>query len=254
MKKPTCILVLLACLFSLGIAACRDKNKTPEPQGGLNTDTNKVVKTLVFSRTLGYRHESIGAGIQMFLQHAGHWNLEVATTEATLHDSLLQETGLLVLLNSTGDVFSDSEQEALKTFVHSGGSVLAIHAAADAEYNWPWYNQMLGAWFDSHPAIQEAKCLLQDAAHKAGKDMPAAWVRTDEWYNFKNIQPYIQRIYTLDESSYSGGNNGADHPISWYHSFEGGKVFYTGMGHTSETYSEPFFIQHIGGAIDWLTE
>ena len=207
---------------------------------------------LVFSRTAGYRHESIAAGQQMFQQQADSWKLRVRAGEGALSESELDSCDILVLLNSTGDVFSNEEQAALQTYVRKGGKVLAIHAAADAEYGWPWYKQMLGAWFDSHPAIQQANCVLTDMAHAAGKNMPATWTRTDEWYNFKEIEPGIQVIYRLDEGSYSGGTNGASHPISWCHSFEGGKIFYTGMGHTAETYSEPLFIQHISGAIEWL--
>jgi type 1 glutamine amidotransferase len=240
MKKL--FLSLLVCIV---LSSC-------EHELPITVPSKALTRTLVFSRTAGFRHESIEAGQQMFRERAEAWGLSVRTSEALLSVTELDSCDLLVLLSNTGDVFDSTEQVALKGYVQGGGAVLAIHAATDAEYSWPWYNQMLGAWFDNHPAIQQANCLLTDPDHAAGKDMPTTWTRADEWYNFKDMQPGIQVVYRLDESSYSGGTNGSYHPICWYHSFDGGRIFYTGMGHTSETYSENFFLKHIEGAINWL--
>jgi type 1 glutamine amidotransferase len=243
-------IVFLSILLAGMVSCKKDKKEVYPPK------TEGKTNVLVFSKTAGYRHESIAAGIDMFQSHAEEWQLNVTTTETTekFSGDGLKEFTVLVLLNTTGDYLTDAEQERLVDFVRSGGRILAVHAAADAEYNWPWYNHMLGAWFLSHPAIQQANCILEDPVHSAGKEMPAIWTRTDEWYNFKDIQPYIHIVYSVDENSYSGGMNGADHPISWYHNFEGGKIFYTAMGHTYETYSEPYFIQHIAGALEWLKQ
>lgn len=215
------VLVLLS-----GMASCnKDKKKVYPPETGTETG----IKTLIFSKTSGYRHETaIAKGIVLFQSHAAEWELDVSATESTgqFTGAELNKYKILVLLHTTGDFLNENEQEALRSFVHNGGRILAIHAAADAEYDWPWYNQMLGAWFLDHPAIQQANCLQADATHLSGKGMPATWTRTDEWYNFKDVQPHINVVYSIDESSYSGGTNGAGHPISWYHTFEGGKIFY----------------------------
>jgi type 1 glutamine amidotransferase len=219
------------------------------------TEEDTTIRTLVFTKTAGYRHESIDAGKTMFRNKATEWNLTVTETEdaGTFTISNLNNYKLIVLLNCTGELFTDPQRAALQNFVRSGGRVLGIHGASDAEYNWAWYPQMLGGWFHSHPEIQEAVCYPVVADHLSTRGLPDRWSRTDEWYNIKSLQSDNVTVMAVDESTYTGGIHGSTHPISWHRSFEGGKIFYTAMGHTSETYSEPLFIQHIGGAIQWLT-
>jgi type 1 glutamine amidotransferase len=190
----------------------------------------------------------------MFQTRASEWQIsvEVERDSKVLTDSAMKPVSILILLNTTGDLYSPSEQLAMQHFVRSGGSVLAIHAAADAAYSWDWYGAMLGGRFDSHPAIQEAMCLAAPDSNVSTVGLPAHWLRTDEWYNYKELQADNRTIVSLDESSYSGGTHGAIHPLSWYREFEGGRVFYTGMGHTAGTYSEPLFQLHIKAAINWL--
>jgi type 1 glutamine amidotransferase len=239
---------------TLSFAACEhEKVATPEP-APVNTRTDTIINTLVYTKTNGYRHESIPAGIEMFETNAGKWKLRVHNTEARLTAADLDTCELLVLLSNTGEVFNEEEETALQNYVHGGGRILAIHSASDAEYSWPWYHKLIGASFKDHPAIQQARSILQESAHPSAMGLPINWIRTDEWYNFKDLQSDINVVYNLDETTYSGGTHGATHPISWYHEFEGGRVFYTAMGHTSSSYTEPLFVQHIGGAIVWLTK
>jgi type 1 glutamine amidotransferase len=110
---------------------------------------------------------------------------------------------------------------------------------------------MIGAYFSNHPAQQTASIILNDSNHLATKGLPAIWTRKDEWYNFKEISTHINVLLSLDEKSYKGGTNGANHPMAWYHEFEGGRVFYTALGHTNESYAEPLFLQHILGGINY---
>jgi type 1 glutamine amidotransferase len=241
-------IVILALLLVLG--ACRKKPERPNP---LPLTKNKV---LLYTETAGYRHESISAGTEMFKENAEKWNLEIqeaATSDAFTVDNLKQYR-IIVFMSTTGDLFTPQEEAALQAYVKGGGAILGIHAASDAEYDWPWYGQMLGGWFIDHPAIQEAKCMVKMPAHESVKDISSPWIRTDEWYNFKNLQQNNQIVLTVDESSYTGGTHGAVHPISWYRTFDGGRIFYTAMGHTPETYKEELFIRHIGGAISWLAK
>lgn len=218
------------------------------------SEEDTTFHTLVFTKTTGYRHESIDAGKTMFRNKATDWNLTLTETEdaGTFTVDNLKNYKIIVLLNSSGELFTDPQRAALQSFVRSGGRVLGIHAAADAEYNWGWYPQMLGGWFYSHPAIQDAECYPVVADHAATRGLPDRWKRKDEWYNIKSLQTNNVTVLAVDEGTYNGGIHGGNHPISWYRSFEGGKIFYTAMGHTTETYSEPLFIQHIGGAIEWL--
>ncbi|HLO69333.1 MAG TPA: ThuA domain-containing protein [Flavipsychrobacter sp.] len=239
--------IILCCIICIGC-----NNASPEP----GSTQPLVQNVLILTKTNGFRHTSIEAGTAMFLNNATAWNISpvvVTGTNAFVGNSL-DAYDVIVLLNTTGDIFNAEEQSVLQQFVRRGGGILAIHAATDAEYDWPWYGQMLGAWFDNHPAIQLATCKVPVSSHPAVANLPQLWQRTDEWYNFKQLQPDNHTLITVDESSYTGGTHGASHPMSWYRYFDGGRVFYTAMGHTEEAYSEPLFKEHIKGALQWLAQ
>lgn len=214
----------------------------------------KLDRVFILTETKGFRHESIDAGLAMFNKHAGMWGIEITHADESRdmaeHD--LHKYGIIVLLNTTGDIFTEDEQVQLQEYLSDGGAILGIHAAADAEYDWPWYGQMLGGWFHSHPDIQHAKCTVADAQHPLAKDLPVIWERTDEWYNFKQLSDQNKVILLLDETSYNSGIHTSNHPISWCREWGGGRIFYTGMGHTVETYNEELFQTHIRNAIQWL--
>ncbi|MDZ7650001.1 MAG: ThuA domain-containing protein [Cytophagales bacterium] len=129
-------------------------------------------------------------------------------------------------------------------FIQAGGGYLGIHAAADTEYDWWWYGKLVGAYFLSHPEQQEAK-FVKAAPFGDGLNLPDEWMRKDELYNYKKINPEINVLYKLDETSYKGGENGDNHPIAWYHDFDGGRSFDTGMGHTDESYVDPQYLDHV---------
>ncbi|HSB94579.1 MAG TPA: ThuA domain-containing protein, partial [Flavitalea sp.] len=155
----------------------------------------------------------------------------------------------VVFLSTTMNVLNADQQIAFEHYIQAGGGFAGIHAAADTEYDWPWYNQLVGAYFLSHPHQQNAKVNITDKTHPSTAKLPDTWERFDEWYNYKNIYSGIKVLATLDESSYEGGANGDNHPIAWYHDYDGGKAFYTGMGHTKESYEDPKYLQHILGGI-----
>lgn len=209
---------------------------------------------LVFHETAGFRHDSISAGVQA-IQELGE-----------LHGFAVQSTGdsqffnaenlapfeAVVFLNTTGNVLNDQEQSAFEEFIQNGGGFVGVHAAADTEYSWPWYGDLVGAYFQSHPQIQEATVVVADRNHPSTAQLPDRWVRTDEWYNYRaNPRGDVHVLATLDERTYQGGSMGFDHPISWAHEFDGGRAWYTGLGHTRDTYSEPLFLQHLLGGIQY---
>jgi type 1 glutamine amidotransferase len=237
-------------LLSLFVAGCKEE----EPN--IIVDPPPYTEIAVLTETKGYRHESIEAGMQMLLANASKWKAVFTEMKDSkeFSTSVHSRYEILVLLNTTGDLFEADEQTALENYVRNGGKILAIHAATDAEYDWPVYADMLGAWFNDHPAIQEATLKVNQPAHTSVKEIPVNWVRTDEWYNFKNMKQGLDVVVSIDETTYTGGTHGANHPISWCQGFGKGKVFYTAMGHTAETYSEPLFIKHIEGAVNWLRE
>ena len=126
-----------------------------------------------------------------------------------------------------------------------------MHSATDTEYQWPWYGRLLGTRFRIHPQIQQARIQVVNRRHPSTVGLPASWSRTDEWYNFTRRPAGVRVLARLDESSYMPGQGamGADHPIAWAHEFQGGRAWYTGGGHTSESYAEPLFRSHLLGGI-----
>jgi type 1 glutamine amidotransferase len=128
---------------------------------------------------------------------------------------------------------------------------MGIHGASSTEYEWDWYGKMIGGYFDGHPEPQEATLIVHDNMHLSTQHLSETWKRFDEWYNFKQLNPSVSVLMKLDETSYKGGKNGANHPIAWYHEYDGGRAFYTGLGHTDAAYDDPDFRQHLLGAIEW---
>lgn len=210
---------------------------------------------LVYSRTAGYRHASIPTGIAAIEALGRELGFAVEHTEdpAWFSDSTLARFRAVVFLSTTGDVLDDAQQQAFERFVEAGGGFVGVHAAADTEYEWPWYGNLVGAWFERHPAIQAATLTVTDSAHPSTRCLPPAWSRTDEWYDFRAPPPETSRILlTIDEGSYRGGGMGSDHPMSWAQVWGGGRSWYTALGHTEESYREPTFLDHLAGGILWV--
>ncbi|WP_300604235.1 ThuA domain-containing protein [Niabella sp.] len=208
-------------------------------------------RVLVFYKTAGFYHQSIEAGLPAIYKLGQEHGFSVDSTKdsGAFTAANLKKYAAIVFLSTTGTLFDEAQQKALQEYVHKGGGIVGIHAATDAEYDWPWYNQMMGAWFLSHPKQQTATLNITDRTHISTKHLPAQWVRKDEWYNFKNISKDVKVLMTIDEKSYEGGKNGDFHPMAWYHNFEGGRVFYTELGHVNESYTDPLFLEHILGGI-----
>jgi type 1 glutamine amidotransferase len=207
---------------------------------------------LVFSKTTGFRHDSIPQGIQMIRDLAAANNFTVTATEDStqFNPTNLARFQAVVFLNTTGDVLDPTQQTALENYIHAGGGYAGIHSASDTEHDWPFYGQLVGAFFVSHPAIQQATQRVENRAFPGTSGLGQTWTRTDEWYNFQtNPRPNVRVLDTLDESSYSGGTMGADHPFTWCQSFQGGRSFYTGNGHNQATYAEPAFRALVLGGI-----
>lgn len=238
MKKITSLLLPLICLAF--IFSCNNKRSgTP--------------KVLVFAKTAGFHHESISKGIPAIekLGKENGFDVDTTTDAAMFNDDTLKKYSAIVFLHTTGPLFNTDERVALERYIQAGGGYMGIHAAADAEYDWGWYNRLAGAQFLSHPQQQEAKLIVKDKSHISTKHLPDVWTRKDEWYNFKKLNNDVHVLITIDEKSYEGGKNGDNHPMAWYHDYDGGRAFYTEMGHTDESYSDPLYLQHILGGIQY---
>lgn len=210
-------------------------------------------KILIFSKTNGFRHSSIPVGIAAIKKLGLENGFDVdATEDSTLFNSInLKQYAAVVFLSPTGKVFGPDEEKALQEFIHNGGGYVGIHAATDCEYNWPWYGKLAGAYFKSHPKQQQAKVIVVNKNHPSTSFLPDTWERFDEWYNLKDHNKEVTVLMKLDEKSYTGGENGDDHPVAWYHDFEGGRAFYTALGHTDESYADPMYLHHLLGGIQY---
>ena len=228
----------VACLVCLPVSEAQD--------GG---------EVLVFSRTTGFRHASIPSGIAAVQALGSEHGFAVTATESptAFTSNGLANYDAVVFLNTTGDVLDATQQAAFEAYIQSGGGFVGIHAAADTEYDWPWYGGLVGAYFESHPpGTPTATVKVVDRAHPATAGLPSSWGRTDEWYNYRTSpRGAVHVLATLDEQTYSGGTMGGDHPIAWCHAYEGGRSFYTGGGHTSEAFSEALFADHLWGGLAW---
>ncbi|UQA37316.1 ThuA domain-containing protein [Streptomyces sp. HNA39] len=222
-----------------------------------NTPVDKTAKrVLVFSKTAGFRHDSIPAGIAALKEIGKDTNITVDSTEsaAQFTTSNLARYDAVAFLSTTGDVLNADQQKAFENYVATGGGYVGIHAAADTEYDWEFYGGLVGAYFDSHPQIQSATVRVEDHSHPATAHLDEEWERTDEWYNYRtNPRDQARVLATLDETTYTGGNMKGDHPISWCQTYQGGRSFYTGLGHTKESYAEPAFRQHLSGGLRYAT-
>jgi cytochrome c len=212
---------------------------------------------LVFSKTDGFRHTSIEAGKAAFQKMAGEKKFTVDFTEDAnqFTEAALKKYNAIIFLNTTGDLLNNNQQAEFERYIQAGGGYLGIHAATDCEYEWPWYGRLAGAFFLDHPNpnnIQKGKFYVVQKNHWATQGMPDEFERTDEFYSFKKIDPTINVLVKIDEKSYQGGKNGDNHPMSWYHEFDGGRAFYTAMGHTDETFAEPLFLNHVWAGLHYV--
>jgi uncharacterized protein len=237
MKRYLLLTLLIAvCTFSFG----QKKKKTSDA-------------ILVFSKTKGFRHKSIPAGKDALMKLGQENNFRVDTTEnaALFTFDNLKKYKTIVFLSTTGNCLDDAQQAEFEKYIRAGGGFMGIHAATDTEYDWPWYNQLVGAYFLSHPKQQNADVVVHSQTHPSTVMLPHRWKRFDEWYNYKKIVMGIKVLATLDENTYQGGKNGENHPMIWYREFDGGRSFYTGGGHTDESFSEPLFVKHLLGGLNY---
>ncbi|MEE9354397.1 MAG: ThuA domain-containing protein [Methylococcaceae bacterium] len=218
---------------------------------------------LIFSKTSAFRHsDAINAGNNMFSNVAASngWNVNFTENSAVFTNENLSQYDAIVWNNVSGDVLNSSEEEAFKSFIKDGGGYLGIHNAADAETNWPWYVDLLGgATFLNHGAgndqIQPVSINLEGVSDPITTHFQSSFTRTDEWYNFtSNPRSVVDVLLSIDETTLAGPNMGGDHPITWKHEYDGGRAFYTGLGHTESSFKEPDVITMLSEAIKWLAK
>ncbi|NND35328.1 MAG: ThuA domain-containing protein [Saprospiraceae bacterium] len=218
---------------------------------------------LLFTKTAGFHHVSIHEGVAAIkaLGAKHHFNVDWQESSRVFNEKNLERFQVIIFLNTTGDILDDEQQKAMEGFIKSGKGFVGIHAAADTEYDWEWYTQLLGRMFKTHPKIQTAKIRVENKNFPGMENTPASRIWTDEWYQYQDEAiTGLNYLITVDEKTYDPvvkrGDNviepmGDFHPLAWYHEFDGGRSFYTGMGHVPSTYSDPIFLDQLAGAIWW---
>ena len=247
MRKLTSII----CLLFIFTFSCMTQEKT--------------INVLVFSKTVGYRHNSISSGLKMMsdLAQERKWVLTTTENADLFTPEFLKTFDVAVFLNPTGDVLNEQQQKNFEVFMDSGKGFVGLHAALDCEYDWAWYGQLTGAFFRTHPAAQEGTLILENTDHPTmlpfkGMDTYRTF---DEWYSFKeNPRAKVHVLARLDETSLDAATTKndswkmGDHPVIWYQETGNTRSFYTVFGHAPEAFVNPIIIEHIGCAVDWAAK
>jgi len=218
-------------------------------------------RVLLFTYTTGYRHASIEPGSKAIIAMGRQQRITIVRSE---DPDVFSSAGLggydgIIFLSTTTDPkkpesewFQGERRTALQEFVHRGGGIVGIHGASDSHYHWPWYQQLIGAHFLRHPqGTPTGTIKIFDRTHPSTRGLPPKINRTDEWYYFDDYNPEMHLLVTLDPQTI-GQEDVNPNPISWTHTFEGARVFYTAMGHTEESYSDPNFMKHLAGGLNWV--
>lgn len=256
------VLITNFLLVSFLLISCDSSNPPqPTPQSSVATsvaevapravDTLKSAKILVFSKTKGWRHDSIPEGIATFEKLATKENFTLVSTEdaAIFNDVDLRQFNAIVFLNTTLDILDTNQEVAMERYIQAGGGFVGIHAAADTEWegDWYWYRNLLGAVFKNHPNqpsnVQQATVKTLSSADPLMANVPAELSIADEWYNYRDMYQGLEVLQEVDEKTYQGGEHGEHHPITWVHEYDGGRAFYTGLGHSAETFQNAQFQQ-----------
>jgi type 1 glutamine amidotransferase len=236
----------LVALLALGLSC----SSTPEEE--------RDARVLLFTKTAGFRHESITPAVAALRRKGESAGVEVDASEdaSVFNRAELSRYDAVVFLMTSGDVLDDAQQGALTEFIGGGGGFAGVHSATDTEYGWPWYGQLVGAYFVTHPSnpgVRSGRLSVRAPGHPATRSLPTPWVRSDEWYEFRNLQPGVTVLLDIDETSYkTAAENPASQPrpIAWSRTFGGGRSFYTALGHPSESWAEPLFTAHVWGGIE----
>ena len=218
------------------------------------------VRILVFTKTEGFRHASIEPGIAALTQLVADAGFQLDVTEdgESFVPSNLSRYGAVVFLSTTGDVLDGPQQDALMAFLQAGGGFVGVHSASDTEYDWPWYGQLVGAYFDGHPtdpSVRTGTLLVVQPDHPSTVSLPTTWTRSDEWYDLRDLQDGLSVLLEVDELSYKSPEENPQQdprPIAWFREFGGGRTFYTALGHTAESYVDPLFLEHLWGGLTWV--
>jgi len=245
---------ILICLSVCALILARSKNV-------LGQQTQ--FRALIVTTTRGWHHESIHYGVVALEEMARENFFDAVLLEDPngFTDDYLKQFQVIIFLNTTGDILDSAQQRVMERFIRSGKGFVGIHSASDTEYGWEWYTRLVGRMFYIHPRIQTARLTIIDSTFPGVQGYMGNKLWTDEWYQFgPETVSGLHYIMTVDESSYDpdadwgtkkGSGMGRFHPISWYHAFDGGRSFYTALGHMPTDFSNRDFLDFLYAGIFW---
>ncbi|RBP51670.1 ThuA domain-containing protein [Arenicella xantha] len=224
----------------------------------------KQFKALLFTKTAGWHHESLLEGVTAVRELADkhHFEVEWHEDSTRINDENLAQFQVIIFLSTTGNILNDEQRASMEKFIQSGKGFVGIHSASDTEYNWDWYGKLIGRRFKIHPLVQSAEVSIVDREFYGLELFSDTFLWTDEWYDFEpETVPNLNYLLTVDERSYdthsdwgdnkTGNGMGQFHPLAWYHQFDGGRSFYTALGHLPAAYLDKRFQEHLYGGIYW---
>jgi type 1 glutamine amidotransferase len=210
-------------------------------------------KVLVFTHATGYKHASIAAGVTAIRRLGREHGFSVTATAdpAAFTDARLRPYATVVFLSTTGNPLPGAAQrKAFQRYIASGGGFVGVHAASDLSVSWPWYTRLVGASFARHPVPQLALVHVEDHQHPATRGLADRW-RMDEWYDFAaDPRGTVHVLADVEDASYQGSAMGTDHPVTWCQDVDGGRSFYTAMGHAAASFTEPWLLHVVLGGIE----
>lgn len=211
-----------------------------------------MTRILIFTRTTDYRHESIehGAEVLTAIATAEGWVAEQTEDPGAFTTRRLAAFDAVVWLSTSGDVLHDEGRRDFAAWLAAGGGYAGVHCATFCEQGWPEYERISGGFFAGHPEIQPATVRVADAGHPSTAHLPPAWRHVDEWYEFRAPVAVGKTVLlTVDESTYTGGTMGPDHPIAWHGPYGSGRTWYSALGHLPEAYDDPLIREHLRGGL-----
>lgn len=239
-QNPPMLRLAIALLLAV-LLPCSSAAAAPVPE--------TAMRVLIFSKTATFRHDSIPTAIATVRRLAEEQGMQADASEdpAAFTDAALARYRVVVFANTTGEVLDAAQQAAFERFIRAGGGFVGIHSAADTGYEWPWYGKLVAAYFGGHPPGLQGSRVQPE---RDGRPDGEAWPVRDELYNYRsNPRGQVQVLATIDEKLYEGGTMGADHPIAWCHAFDGGRAWYTGLGHDAAIYADPHFLAQLRGGL-----
>jgi type 1 glutamine amidotransferase len=223
----------------------------------------KQFKALLVTTTRGWHHESLHYGVIALKDLAVRNFFDIVLFEDPngFTDKFLEQFQVVIFLNTTGDIFDSAQQKVMERFIESGKGFVGIHSASDTEYDWDWYTKLVGRMFHIHPVVQTAKLKVFDDKFPGLQGFANGRLWTEEWYEFgpEKISG-LHYILGVDETTYNpkvdwgkkkGEGMGQMHPLAWYHEYDGGRSFYTALGHLPTNFSDPAFLNHLYAGILW---